>query len=230
MSGVWDMFRVTVFGSDNSASRTGAQAFDPARDIPSLAGKTILITGAAGDLGRQTTIDLIRYGKPKVVYIADLPRSKDEKQAVLDDIHHEVYVPEHSRDSTSDETHVRYLDLDLGSFESIRNCARQFLDENARLDVLICNAGIIRMTPGTTADGFEVHFGINYLGHALLVRLLVPLLLETAERQLEAEAEADVRIVIVSSEGHVFASEGGVAFDVVKTDGASMVRAYSLLI
>jgi NAD(P)-dependent dehydrogenase (short-subunit alcohol dehydrogenase family) len=231
MSGVWDMFRVTVFGSDNSASRTGAEAFDPERDIPSLAGKIILITGAAGDLGRQTTIDLIRYGKPKIVYIADLPRSEDEKQAVLDDIRHEAYGVRQSQSADTaggDETSVRYLDLDLGSFESIRKCARQFLDDNARLDVLICNAGIIRMTPGTTTDGYEVHFGINYLGHALLVRLLVPLLLETAEK--ETEAEADVRIVIVSSEGHVFASEGGVEFDVVKTDGARMVRAFSLLI
>ncbi|KAL3450775.1 hypothetical protein BJX65DRAFT_270130 [Aspergillus insuetus] len=220
MSGVWDMFRVTVFGSDNSASRTGVKAFDPARDIPSLKGKTILITGAAGDLGRQTTIDLIRYGKPEIVYIADLPRSEDEKQAVLDDIRHEVHGQSQPRETAGDETHVRYLDLDLGSFESVRSCARQFLDENPRLDVLMCNAGIIRMTPGTTADGYEVHFGINYLGHALLVRLLVPMLLRTVKK--ETEAEADVRIVVVSSEGHVFAAERGVEFDDVKTDCASM--------
>ncbi|KAJ0420795.1 hypothetical protein BJY00DRAFT_122084 [Aspergillus carlsbadensis] len=224
MSGLWDMFRVTVFGSDNSASRTGKPTFDPARDIPSLAGKTIIITGAAGDLGRQTAIDLIRYGKPKIIYIADLPRSGDEKEAVLDGIHHEVHGHGQSRDTAregeGDETDVRYLDLDLGSFESVRQCATKFLDENARLDVLICNAGIIRMTPGTTADGYEVHFGINYLGHALLVRLLAPVLLRTAER--EPEIGSDVRIVIVSSEGHVFAPAQGVDFDIVKADGAKM--------
>ncbi|KAL2844021.1 hypothetical protein BJX68DRAFT_152574 [Aspergillus pseudodeflectus] len=222
MSPLWDMFRVTVFGSDNGASRIDTPAFDPARDIPSLAGKTILITGAAGDLGRQTAIDLIRHGKPELVYVADLPRSEDEKRAVLDGIHHDVYGHEHSRDPAGDKTRVRYLDLDLGSFESVRQCARGFLDENQRLDVLICNAGIIRMTPGTTADGYEAHFGINYLGHALLVRLLAPVLLRTAEREPEAGPAADARIVLVSSEGHVFAPEGGVEFDAVKTDCAKM--------
>jgi NAD(P)-dependent dehydrogenase (short-subunit alcohol dehydrogenase family) len=230
MSPLWDMFRVTVFGSDNGASRTDTPAFDPAHDIPSLAGKTILITGAAGDLGRQTAIDLIRHGKPELVYVADLPRSEDEKRVVLDGIHHKVYGHEHSRDPAGDETRVRYLDLDLGSFESVRQCARGFLDENQRLDVLICNAGIIRMTPGTTADGYEAHFGINYLGHALLVRLLAPVLLRTSEREPEAGPAADVRIVLVSSEGHVFAPEGGVEFDAVKTDCAKMVCAFPKLI
>ena len=53
-----DMARVTIFGSREKNS------FEPARDIPSLAGKVILITGGLGDLGMQSAIELARHGRP----------------------------------------------------------------------------------------------------------------------------------------------------------------------
>ena len=79
MTEIREMARVTLFGSHNSIK--GA-AFEPKRDIPSLAGKVVLITGAAGDLGRNTAIQLARYsyGRPARLYIADLPH--DDKTAL----------------------------------------------------------------------------------------------------------------------------------------------------
>ena len=213
-----EMARVTLFGSSNKAGT----AFDPARDIPSLAGNVVLITGAAGDLGRQTAMMLARHGRPARIYVADLPRDEAAKKAVVDRITQEAYsessTPE--SDTTTPRTEVRFLDLDLTSFESVRACAADFVAKEDRLDILFLNAGIIRVATGTTKEGFEVHFGLNYLGHALLSRLLVPTMLRTAQQQ----SGADVRVVVVSSEGHAMAPKGGVQFDKLRTNCADMVR------
>ncbi|KFA53829.1 hypothetical protein S40293_01679 [Stachybotrys chartarum IBT 40293] len=220
MSNVWDMIRVTLFGSSNIASR--GPAFDPARDIPSLAGKVILITGAAGDLGRQTATELARYGRPARIYIADLPRDSDAKKAIIQQITCGAYGDSTSPSPTETKppTEVRFLDLDLGSFDSVRQCATQFIAQEQRLDILFLNAGVIRVPPLMTVEGYELHFGINYLGHALLARLLLPTLLRTTQQQ--QYPDADVRVVLLSSEGHVAAPKNGVDLDRVKTNCADM--------
>ncbi|KAL4994767.1 hypothetical protein BDV10DRAFT_197265 [Aspergillus recurvatus] len=221
MSNIWDMIRVVLFGSHNAASRDGVPAFDPARDIPSLAGKVILVTGAAGDLGRQTTIELARHGRPSRIYIADLPRSEDAKQALARQIKHEAYGDSPSSNAepaATPATEIRFLELDLASFDSVRKCAHEFAAQEQQLDILILNAGIIRVAPATTIEGYEIHFGVNYLGHALLSRLLMPVLLQTTQRQ----TGADVRVVVVSSEGHISAPKQGVDFDIVKTDAVNL--------
>jgi retinol dehydrogenase-12 len=75
-----EMARVILFGSRNSSKNT---AFELARDIPSLASKVILIIGAAGDLGRNTAIQLTCYGRPARIYIVDLPRDDDAKKLLV---------------------------------------------------------------------------------------------------------------------------------------------------
>lgn len=215
MSQLIDMARVTLFGSRNSGN--GA-SFEPARDIPSLAGKVILITGAAGDLGRSTAVELARYGRPARIYVADLPRSDQAKEYVLDRIWRESRGGESGTEG-DEHTEVRFLDLDLASFASIEKCATSFIAQEERLDILVLNAGIIRVKPGTTTDGYEIHFGLNYLGHALLSKLLLPTLLRTTE----LNPGADVRLVVISSEGHEVVPKGGIQFDKLKTDCADMV-------
>lgn len=207
--------RVTIFGS-----RETNASFDAAKDIPSLAGKVILITGAAGDLGRQTATDLARYGRPARIYIADLPRDDDAKKTLLEGVAREAQLDGTTTGTPSTTTEIRFLDLDLTSFQSIRKCATEFAAQEERLDMLILNAGIIRVAPGLTTDGYEIHFGLNYLGHALLFKLLAPTLVKTAE----SHADSDVRVVVVSSEGHAMAPSGGVQFDHVKTECTGMVR------
>lgn len=212
------MIRVTLFGSRNKSS-----SFEPARDIPSLEGKVVLITGAAGDLGRQTAIELARHGRPARIYIADLPLDEGGRKNLVDRITREVNeTPAVGSEKLKHvaSTEIRFLDLDLASFESVRKCAAEFVAREERLDILVLNAGIIRVATGVTKEGFEIHFGINYLGHALLSRLLAPMMIRTSEQH----PTADVRVVVVSSEGHSMAPPGGIQFEKLKTDCADMVQ------
>jgi NAD(P)-dependent dehydrogenase (short-subunit alcohol dehydrogenase family) len=209
-----EMAKVTIFGSGNK----GGATFTPAKDIPSLAGKVVLITGAAGDLGRQTAIELAKYGRPARIYVADLPRGEAEKKAVVDRITQEAYETNgQEKDTETPKTEVRFLDLDLTSFESVRTCAAEFAAQEERLDILFLNAGIIRVAKGTTKEGYEVHFGLNYLGHALLAKLLIPTLEKTATQGTEP------RVVVVSSEGHAMAPKGGIQFANLQSECAAMV-------
>ncbi|RYC59132.1 hypothetical protein CHU98_g7075 [Xylaria longipes] len=84
--------------------------------------------------------------------------------------------------------------LDLTSFESIKACAKAFLD------ILYLNAGIMGAPAAVTKDGYEIHMGVNHVGHALLLKSLTLLLLKTA-------ADSDLRlgwVQICPSEGIQF--------------------------
>lgn len=212
-----NMARVTFFGS-----RKAGASLDIGRDLQSLSGKVVLITGAAGDLGRNTAIEIARHCPSARIYVADLPRDAAAKKAVVDSIVHEASGTKTSDGGKTDapKPDIRYLELDLTSFESIKACANEFAAQEGRLDILLLNAGIIRVAPGTTKEGYEVHFGLNYLGHALLAKLLMPTMIQTAYQQ----SDADVRIIVVSSEGHTMVPKGGIQFDKLKTDFANIVR------
>ncbi|PKX92287.1 uncharacterized protein P174DRAFT_487702 [Aspergillus novofumigatus IBT 16806] len=132
MSNIWDMIRVVLFGSHNDASRDGAPAFIPAQDIPLMAGKVILLTGAAA-------IELARYGRPSRIYIADLPRSDDAKQDLIRQINYEAY-----RDPISISPH-----------HGDGQCAQKFAAQEQHLDILILNAGIIRGHISAPKEGVD---------------------------------------------------------------------------
>lgn len=204
-------------------SRVGGVSYDPARDIPSLAGKVILITGGASGLGKETAVQLARHGRPARLYIADLPRRDGAgAQALIDAITQEASTHDDKSDSSDPRTEIRFLELDLGSFSSVRQCAADFVAQEGRLDLLLLNAGIIRIATGVTAEGYESHFGINFVGHALLAKLLVPVVLRTAESHSERP-----RIAIVASEGWAMAPKSGILFDGLKTDGKGMVGVFT---
>lgn len=206
-----DMMRVM-------GSRVGGVSYNPARDIPSLTSKVILITGAAGDLGRVTATQLAQHGRPDRIYVADLPpRDEAAKKELVDRITKEAYDDATPKDGK--KTEIRFLDLDLGSFESIQRCATDFLAREQRLDILMLNAGIMRVATGVTKEGYESHFGINYVGHALLIKLLMPVVLRTAETYGDRP-----RIVVVSSEGWAMAPKGGILFDKVKSKCEDLVN------
>jgi NAD(P)-dependent dehydrogenase (short-subunit alcohol dehydrogenase family) len=209
------MARVTLLGSRNDASHKGAPNFKASRDVPSLAGKVIIITGGAGGLGRQATIDLARHGKPSRIYVADLPHLAEQNTELTRQITLEAFGDTVAANAP---TEIRFLGLDLGSFKSVQECAAQFTAQERQLDILILNAGVLRTLPMQTAEGHELHFGINYLGHALLTRLLTPILLQTAQ-----QPNSDVRVVVLSSEGHLSAPRDGIDFQTLKTDCKKMV-------
>ena len=65
-------------------------------------------------------------------------------------------------------TKIATLQLDLSSLASARACAAEFTSQSQRLDLLFLNAGVCAAPAGVTTEGYEVHFGINHVGHALL--------------------------------------------------------------
>ncbi|KAJ9138087.1 NAD(P)-binding protein [Pleurostoma richardsiae] len=180
-------------------------AFNPDKAIPRLDGKVILITGGNVGIGKETAIQLSKHS-PSEVWVAS--RSRERTQPALDEI----------QAAASFGVSVRFLQLDLTSFDSIKAAARTFLASASRLDTLICNAGVLGGPPGMTKDGYELRFGTNHIGHALLVKLLTPLLLKTAG----VTSARDVRVVMVASEGHKWVPKEGIHIEKMKTDGAGL--------
>src|SRR5258705_2724480 len=103
---------------------------------------------------------------------------------------------------------ITFIPCYLSSFASIRKAVSAFTLLSSRLDLLICNSAICAASPSLTADGYNMQFGVNHLGHALLVKFLLPTLLRTA-----AQPSDDVRIVLLTSSAHDWAPRGGIAFD-----------------
>jgi len=100
---------------------------------------------------------------------------------------------------------LELLSVDLGSLASVRAATRELLNDGRPLHGLIANAGIMATPFALTVDGFESQFGVDHLGHFLLVRELLPLLV----------AGATSRVVCVSSAGHRM---GDIDFDDVNFD------------
>jgi retinol dehydrogenase 12 len=110
---------------------------------------------------------------------------------------------------------IIFIPCDLSSFSSIRQAVADFALLASRLDLLFCNSGVCMVPPALTEDGYEIQLGTNHLGHALLIKLLMPILLKTA-----AQPPEDVRIIIISSSVHTWAPKGGINFEDLQTTQA----------
>jgi NAD(P)-dependent dehydrogenase (short-subunit alcohol dehydrogenase family) len=142
----------------------------------SIEDKTSLVTGANTGLGRATAIELARRGS-RVILAA---RSKERTTPVLEQISSEVGADR-----------VEFLSLDLASLASVKQAAGLLLAGDRPLHVVINNAGLAGQN-GLTADGFQLTFGVNHLGHYLFTRLLLDRLRESSP----------ARVVHVSSDMH----------------------------
>ncbi|MGV0624681.1 oxidoreductase [Mycolicibacter minnesotensis] len=121
-----------------------------ATDLPSFAGRTVIVTGGNSGLGAVTARELARVGAGVTLAVRDTAKGRAAAAAMPGDVT------------------VRALDLaDLSS-------VRQFAEETAAVDVLINNAGIMAVPHNTTVDGFESQIGTNHLGHFALTNLLLP--------------------------------------------------------
>ncbi|KAL2861632.1 short-chain dehydrogenase/reductase [Aspergillus pseudodeflectus] len=180
-------------------------AFQADRDIPPLDGKVILVTGGNIGLGKQCVLEYAKHN-PAKIYLA--ARTPSKGQAALEEI--QRVLPK--------KANIVLVELDLASLDSVKNAAARVLAESDRLDILMLNAGIMATPPGLTKDGYELQFGTNYLGHALLAKLLVPLLEKTATLP-----SADVRIVTLASHGHMYAPKpDGIKYDTLRTEAESL--------
>lgn len=134
--------------------------------INAWADRIVLITGASAGIGLETARALHATGA--TIYLAVRSISKGEAAKASIEANSVGRGP------------IKILELSLDSLASVRKAAAAFLAQSQRLDLLINNAGMTTLSPEKTVDGFEAHFGTNYLGHFLLTSLLLPALLAAA--------------------------------------------------
>jgi NAD(P)-dependent dehydrogenase (short-subunit alcohol dehydrogenase family) len=131
-------------------------------DIPPLNGRTAVITGATGGLGHETALALAGAGATVVLTGRSDAKGRVALQAIRD------RFPNAS---------IEYENLDLAKLASVADFAARFAAGHASLDLLVNNAGVMALPARqTTADGFEMQFGTNYLGHYALTAHLLALL------------------------------------------------------
>ncbi|MGQ4596335.1 oxidoreductase [Nocardia sp. R6R-6] len=121
-------------------------------EIPDQTGRTFVITGANGGLGAVTTKVLAAKGATVIMACRNTAKAKEVADRIDGD--------------------VRVAELDLADLASVRKFA-QFAQDNAELDVLINNAGLMNLPFSRTKDGFETQWGVNHLGHFALTGLLL---------------------------------------------------------
>ena len=159
-----------------------------------LRGKVVVITGANIGIGRAVAEDLAGRG----ARLRLLCRSLDKAQPVIADLR-----------ARAGHDDVRAIACDLGSLSSVRTAATELLARDEPLHVLVNNAGVAGQR-GLTSDGFELHFGVNHLGHFLLTNLLLARL----------QSSAPARIVHVASGSHFKAK--GLDWDAMRKPTASI--------
>jgi NAD(P)-dependent dehydrogenase (short-subunit alcohol dehydrogenase family) len=144
-----------------------------------LSGKRILITGASAGLGVETARTLAAHGAQVVGAVRDLDKAGGATAPVRAD----------ARNGGG----LELVRLDLASLASVRAAADGLLADGRPFDVIIANAGIMACPKSFTADGFEMQFGTNHLGHFVFVNRIASLL------------KPGGRLVNLSSAGHRFA-------------------------
>lgn len=147
-------------------------------DMPSQAGRRIVVTGANSGIGLIAAKELAASGAEVIMAC----RSLDKATAAADSIR-----------ATYPAANVTVMQLDIANLASVHQFAEDFSKRYDRLDVLINNAGVMGFPKRTaTRDGFEAQFGTNHLGHFALTALLMPSL----------NAAASARVVSVASVAH----------------------------
>ncbi len=143
-------------------------------DIPDLSGKVAVVTGANGGLGLASAKALAGKG----AHVVMAARDQDKAARARDEIF-----------SAHPSASLEIVELDLGSLSSVEAAANQIAAGHDRIDILMCNAGVMATPQATTEDGFDAQFAINVLGHWALVGRLLPII----------EATPGARIVTLSS-------------------------------
>jgi len=165
-------------------------------DIPDQSGRIAVVTGANTGLGYETAAALKARGAHVVLAVRNVEKGKQAAARIGGD--------------------VSVVALDLTSLAAIRTAADELTSRFDHLDLLINNAGVMTTPKSTTADGFELQFGTNHLGHFAFTGLLVDLLADVP----------GARVVTVSSNGHKMLAD--IHFDDLQWErGYHRLRAYS---
>ncbi|KND91982.1 putative oxidoreductase [Tolypocladium ophioglossoides CBS 100239] len=158
-------------------------------------------TQCTAGLGLQTVENLAAHSPAHICFIA---RNATKATSIIQRL----------REKHADLS-ISFIRCDMASLSSVQAAARDFLasDDHGqrRLDVLVCNSGIMCVDAAVTEDGYQIEWQTNHLGHALLIKLLLPLLRETAA------GGNDVRIVNLTSQAYKQAPHGGIDFATLNT-------------
>lgn len=146
-------------------------------DIPDQTGRVAVVTGANTGIGLTTAQALATHGATVVLAVRDVAKGEAAAARIV---------------AATPGATVSVQQLDLGSLASIRTAAEALRSAHVRIDLLVNNAGVMYTPLSRTADGFELQFGTNHLGHFALTGLLL-------DRLRAAPAS---RVVTVSSVGH----------------------------
>ena len=146
-------------------------------DIPDQTGRVALVTGANSGLGYHTARGLAAKGALVLVACRSLNRGEQAVSSLRAQFPH---------------AQMSVVELDLADLASVERCAETVRKRCERLDILVNNAGLSTFTRRQTAQGFELQFGVNHLGHFALTGRLLPLLIGTPSS----------RVVNVSSLAH----------------------------
>ena len=149
-----------------------------------LRGKDAIVTGGSAGIGIETVRALAKAGARVVIGARNL----DKAEAVAKDI----------RESTKNPN-VEVEKLELNSLASVNEFVKKYLEKKRPLHILVNNAGVMEEAKSYTVDGFENHFGTNYIGHFALTHGLIPALIEGYKQSGKKS-----RVVNVSSMGHSF--------------------------
>lgn len=137
-----------------------------AADMPNLSAKNVVVTGANSGVGFEAARAFANKGAHVVFACRNREKAEKAVAAVL---------------KQKPEASVEIIILDLADLASVHDFARQYSTRHQRLDILVNNAGLMAIPYRETADGFEMQFGTNHLGHFALTGLLLDRLL-AAER------------------------------------------------
>jgi NAD(P)-dependent dehydrogenase (short-subunit alcohol dehydrogenase family) len=134
-----------------------------ADDIPDQSGRRIVITGANAGLGLESAKQLARRGAEVIMACRNPQKGAEAQRAVA---------------AVATGPAPALVALDLADLESVRRCAQEIAERWGRVDVLMNNAGLMAIPHREeTAQGFEMQFGVNHLGHFALTMHLLPTLL-----------------------------------------------------
>ncbi len=176
------------------------RTYAKAPPLPDMRGKVVLVTGSTDGLGRDVARRIAAAGAHVLVTGRSVARG-------------DSLVAEITKSGTGS---AKFYPADLASLEETRRLADAVIRDQKRLDVLINNAGvgfIFDSTRKFSAEGYEMHFAVNYLAHYLLTKRLLPLI----------AASAPARIINVSS-----GSQTAIDFDdVMMTKGYNGGRGYA---
>jgi len=159
-------------------------------NVTDQSGKTVIVTGANTGIGFETALALYEAGAHVVLACRSMEKAQEAATA----------IKEHTGNGT-----LEIALLNLANLAAVKEFAEDFIKNHQQLDVLINNAGVMIPPASKTDDGYELQFGVNFIGHFALTGYLYPLL----------KATPGSRIVTLSSMAYL---RGAIDFDNLRSE------------